>query len=281
MDVSLTSLLPYIRFAPNANSELWAILGAGGGEIENAGPGNASSALETSDLTLWMAAAGGRQALESEGPLSWALLGDMSFGRVETEDGVQTVAGLTVDTWRARLGIEGSLTTELEGGGSFTAFMEVAGRYDGTGGDDEEAGIEVSPGLYFSDPDSGVGIEVRGRALILHSAENYEEYGLSATASLSPGTNGLGPSLSLTPRWGNHTGGMETLWRDDALGSLSTRSNARNAMSLDARAGYGVRAMNGILTPFSEFGIANKHSRRLRIGTRFDQRPTESGHARP
>ena len=277
MDISLTSLLPYIRFAPNQKSELWAILGSGGGEIENVRPGMASTAQETSDLTLWMAAAGGRQALETNGPLGWALLGDMSFGRVETEDGVQAVSGLTVDTWRARLGVEGSFTTELESGGSLTAFMEVAGRYDGSGEQDEEAGIELSPGLYFSDPGSGFGVEVRGRALVLHSAENYEEYGLSATASLSPRSDGLGPSLSLSPSWGNDTEGAETLWRDDAFGQPSTRSSDRNAMSLDARAGYGIRAMSGILTPFGEFGIRDEDSRQLRIGTRFNRRPADPG----
>ena len=277
MDISLTSLLPYIRFAPDQKSELWAILGSGGGEIENARPGMASAAQETSDLTLWMAAAGGRQALETDGPMGWALLGDMSFGRVETEDGVQAVSGLTVDTWRVRLGVEGSLTTELENGGSLTAFMEVAGRYDGSGDEDEETGIELSPGLYFSDPGSGFGVEVRGRALVLHSAENYEEYGLSATASLSPRSDGLGPSLSLSPSWGNDTEGAETLWRDDAFGQPSTRSSDRNAMSLDARAGYGIRAMSGILTPFGEFGIRDEDSRQLRIGTRFNRRPADPG----
>ena len=269
MDVTLTSVLPYIRFAPDGQSELWAILGAGGGEIENIRPGAASSASETSDLSLWMASAGGRQALASEGPLGWALLGDMSFGRVETEDGVQAVSGLTVDTWRTRLGVEGSYTTELESGGSFTAFMEVAGRLDGGGDDDEEVGVEVSPGLYFSDPGSGFGVEVRGRALVLHSAENYEEYGMSATVSLSPRSDGLGLSLSLTPRWGDGTGGAETLWRNDAFGQLTSRSNDRHAMSLDTRVGYGVRTMSGVLTPFGEFDLRDGGSRTVRVGTSF------------
>ena len=277
MEVSLTSLLPYIRFAPNQKSELWVILGSGWGGIENTRTGTASSAQETSDLTLWMAAAGGRHALGTNGPLGWALLGDMGFGRVETEDGVQAVSGLTVDTRRARLGVEGSFTTELESGGSLTAFMEVAGRYDGSGDDVEETGIELSPGLYFSDPGSGFGVEVRGRALVLHSAENYKEYGLSATASLSPRSDGLGLSLSLSPSWGNDTKGAETLWRDDAIGQLSSHLNNRNAMSLDARVGYGIRAMSGILTPFGEFSIWDEDSRQLRIGTRFNRRHADPG----
>ena len=274
MDVTLTSLLPYIRFAPNPKSELWAILGAGWGTVENKRPG-ATSAKETSDITMWMASTGGRRAVEIAEPLDWALLGDMGFGRVSTEDGVQAIAGVTVDVWRARMGVEGSYTAELEGGSTLTWFMEVANRFDGGDGD-VEAGLELSPGLYFSDPYSGFSLEVRGRTLVLHSAENYEEYGLSATASLSPRSDGIGLSLSLSPRWGEYTGGADALWRNDGFGRLASRSRDPSAMSWDARVGYGIRGMNGLLTPFGEFGWWDEDSQRTRLGARYNQFHSES-----
>ena len=278
MDVTLTSLIPYVRFAPDSESELWAIVGAGQGAIENSRPGAASDRerlQERSDVAMWMASAGGRHAVAISDPFDWALLGDVGFGRVSTEDGVEAIAGLTVDTWQARVGVEGSYTVDTEDGGTLTAFMEVAGRYDG--GDDGEVGLELSPGMYIARPDTGFGLELRGRALVLHSAENYEEYGLSATASMTPRSDGTGLSLSLSPRWGDDTGGADTLWRDDSLGLLGSSSSNRNAISLDARVGYGVRAMNGLLTPFSEFGVRDEDSQYWRIGARFNRIHTDPG----
>ena len=278
IDVTLTSLIPYIRFAPDSESELWAIVGAGQGAIENSRPGEAfdrEKLQETSKVAMLMAAGGGRHAVALGDPLDWALLGDVGFGQVLTEDGVEAIAGLTVDTWQARVGVEGSYTVDMGDGGTLTAFMEVAGRYDG--GDDGEAGLELSPGMYIARPDTGFGFELRGRALVLHSAENYEEYGLSATASVTPRSDGTGLSLSLSPRWGDDAGGADTLWRDDSFGLLGSPSNDRNTMSLDARVGYGVRAMNGLLTPFSEFGLRDEDSQYWRVGARFNRIHTDPG----
>ena len=270
MDVTLTSLIPYVRFAPDSESELWAIVGAGQGAIENSRPGATfDQGQERSDVAMLMASAGARHAVAIGDPLDWALLGDVGFGRILTEDGVEAIAGLTVDTWQARVGVEGSYTVDAGDGGTLTAFIEIAGRYDG--GDEGETGLELSPGIYIARPDTGFGLELRGRALVLHSAENYEEYGLSATASVTPRSDGTGLSLSLSPRWGDDTGGADALWRDDSLGLLGSPSGNRNTVSLDARVGYGVRAMNGLLTPFSQFGLRDEDSQYWRVGARFNR----------
>ena len=275
MDVTLTSLIPYVRFAPDSESELWAIIGAGQGAIENNRPGAASS-QESTDVAMWMASAGGRRAVANADPLDLAFLGDVGFGRIMTEDGVQRIAGLTVDTWRARIGIEGSYTIDAGNSRTLTSFMEVAGRYDG--GDGGEVGLELSPGIYFSHADSGFGLEVRGRALVLHSAENYAEYGGSVTASMTPRSDGQGLSLSLSPRWGGDSGGAETLWRDDSFGQLGARSNDRNAMSLDARVGYGFDVTDRLLlTPFGEVGLRDEDRRQVRIGTRLHRGHFDKG----
>ena len=277
MDVSLTSLIPYVRFAPEAETELWAIVGVGQGEIENNRPSPYATTArgESSRTTISMGSAGVRHAMALGDPFDWALLGDVGFGQVRTEDGIEAIAGLTVDTWQARVGVEGSYTADLGDGGTITAFMEVAGRYDG--GDEEEAGLELSPGMYIARPDTGFGLELRGRALVLHSAENYEEYGLSATASVTPRSDGSGLSLSLSPRWGEETGGTGTLWRDDSLGLLDSSSNDPNTMSLDTRLGYGIRTENGLLTPFSQFGLRDEGNLYWRVGTRFESGVIDPG----
>ena len=273
LETRITGVHPYLRYAPDAKSEFWTILGAGRGEIENERVADVTR--ETSDITMWMGAAGARRSLVSVEALDLALLGDVGFARVETEDGLQAIHGLTVDAWRARLGAEGSHTASLASGATLTSFVEVAGRYDGGDGDDE-VGLEVSPGLYISDP-IGFGLEVRGRVLALHSAENYKEHGVSMTASLSPGSDGVGLSLSLSPRWGANTEGADTLWRDDTFERLESGAAQHDAMSFDARVGYGVRAMSGLLTPFGEFSLWDQYSQQMRLGARFNRQHSGLG----
>ena len=273
LEMTLTGVHPYVRFAPDAESELWAILGAGLGEIEHRrkdAPGR-----QASDARTYMAAAGARRALATGGGVDWALLGDAGFGRLKSDSGRQLIDGLSVDSWRVRLGVEGSAPFALEGGSSLTPFVEVAGRYDGGG--DSDVGLEVATGAHYADPASGFGVEARGRALVLHSADNYREYGASLTASLSPGTDGEGLSLSLSPRLGAAAGGADSLWRENEMAyAESTRSEA---MSLNARVGYGLRAaaMRGVLTPFGELNLWERGSRDVRAGVGFGRTGSASG----
>ena len=273
LDVSITGLHPYLRYSPDDTNGFWAILGLGQGEITNERAGSAER--EASDIDMRMVAAGARRNLVSDKGWNLALLGDVGIAQIETEDGVQAIQGLSVDTWRGRLGVEGSHTALLDSGYSVTTFAEVAGRYDG-GGDEDEVGLEISPGVYVAGP-NGLGFEVRGRMLALHTAENYEEYGASMTLSVSPRPDGSGLSLSIAPRVGGETGGADTLWREDPFALSGARSAKRDAPSLDVGVGYGIRAMNGLLTPFGEFNLSNEDRRRLRAGTRFNLRRSSLG----
>jgi hypothetical protein len=268
--MDLTSVHPYVRYALDERSEAWAFLGLGRGEIEIDAMGPAAT-RDTSDVSMVMGSVGGRRALEPAGAVDLALLGDWGFARVRTDAALMGVAirQLAVDTWRGRVGMEGSHTFELESGGALTPFLEVAGRYDGGDGEDE-VGVELSGGMLFANPALGLGLEARGRALAWHSAEDYDEYGVSVTASLAPRPDGTGLSLSVSPRWGAATGGADALWREDGLGAHGLGPDEREALSLDARTGYGLRAMGGLLTSFGELGLLEQNRRRLRLGLRFD-----------
>ena len=76
---------------------------------------------------------------------------------------------------------------------------------------------------------------------------------------------------------GGETGGADTLWREDPFALSGARSAKRDAPSLDVGVGYGIRAMNGLLTPFGEFNLSNEDRRRLRAGTRFNLRRSSLG----
>ena len=268
----MTSIHPYLRFAPDAKTELWTIVGMGRGEIENARKG--ASAPEKSDITMWMGAGGARRNLESASIMDWALFGDVGVARVLTEDDVQAIAikDLTVDSSRLRSGVEGSYTAWLDSGNALTAFAEVAVRFDGGDGGDG-VGIEVSPGLSFAVPGSGFGLEARGRALVLHSKESYEEYGASVTASLSPRSGGLGLAMSVSPRWGTDVGaGADALWRETGSMRSGTATAGRERLSLNTRVSYGIAAWRGVVAPFGELDVHEQGSQRMRMGARFDQR---------
>ena len=268
LDVTLTTAYPYFRIASDPQSEFWMLLGRGWGEATNKRENG--SVHESSDVRTIMVAGGARRVLTTKGNLELALLGDAGYGQLSSSTGPQLIDDLSVDSWQVRLGVEGSHTTGLKGGSSLTPFVEVAGRYDGGGGN-HDAGLEIASGVSWTDPASGFGVVARGRVMVLHSTDSYREYGASLTASLSPGTGGEGLSLSLSPRLGAVTKGADALWREGPF-RYATSAGGK-AMSLSARVGYGIRgtATNSLLTPFGELDLGERGDRRARMGIRFDR----------
>ena len=265
LEADLTNVHPYVRVAVDDRNEAWAIFGLGRGEVTDAPDGNGQEKSK-SDLSMRMASAGLRHRLATDMGIDLALLGDGSFATIETDDGLQSVAGISSDVWRARLGVEASHTSVWESGSSLTSFLEVAGRRDG--GDATEGwGLEVSPGLSFSDPGSGLSVEARIRALALHSVEDHDEYGASVTASLTPGADGLGLSMAVTPTWG----APETALGDaDAnLFGRPAADRGRDALSLNSRVAYGIAAGRGVVSPFAELSLHRNDSQQMRIGSRY------------
>ena len=264
---------PYVHYDLDDRSSLFATLGLIGGEIETQDVDG--SAQETSDISMWLTSLGARRSLAPIEKLDLAVLGDVSYARAETEEegheALTAIPALTVEAWTVRAGVEGSHTATLSQGRFLTSFVELAGRVDGGGSSDDEFGLEISPGLYLSAPNAGVGIEVRGRVLAAHTAENVREHGLTVNAHLTPqSSDGAGLSLVLSPQWGAETNGADTLWSGDSLGQSSPQSAARNAMSFNARIGYGIRAHGGLLTPYGALRMQDQDHRQLRLGTRFD-----------
>ncbi len=268
--LSTTGLHPYFRYYPNERTELGLILGAGTGGIGNRREG--VSARESSDVTLYMGAASGRFALApgAVGGIDVAFFGDVGFGALDTDSGtgLEAVDNLAVETWRARLGMKGSYTLALKNQKALTPFVEVSGRYDG-GGEDEHTGVEISGGLSYADPQSGLGVGARANVLTAYSKSDYREYGASLTASLTPKAGGRGLSLSVTPRLGRQVSGAEALWRDDPFAAAV--DGDATEMSLDARVGYGVPVppLGGMVTPFGEVQLWDGDGQRMRAGVRY------------
>ena len=267
LEADLTNLHPYVRFALDDTTEAWTILGLGKGEVKDTSRDGSKS---ESNLSMGMLAAGARHLLNTDMGIDLALLGDGSLATVETDEGVQSVDGISASVWRARIGIEASYTTVWEGGSSLTSFVEVAARQDG-GDSAEGTGLEVSPGVAFSDPESGLSVEARGRALALHSADNHREYGASITARLAPGADGLGLAMAMTPTWGTPDNSFGSM--DASLFPRDVADSRSDALSLNSRVSYGLAAGGGVLAPFAELALHQDDNRRLRIGSRYSLGP--------
>ena len=269
IDAELTNVHPYVRVAVDDRSEAWAILGFGKGEVTDT---PRAAAAGQSDLSMRMVSAGARHRLNTDLGIDLALLGDGSLAEIRTDEGVEAVDGISASVWRARAGVEASYTSVWEGGSSLTSFVEVAARKDG-GDSTEGVGLEVSPGLAFSNPESGFSIEARARALALHSADNHKEYGASITASLTPGSDGLGLSMAVAPTWGTPDNSLDSieasLFPKDAGTDRGTES-----LSLNSRVSYGFAAGRGVLAPFAEFSLDGSDRRRARIGSRYSLGPS-------
>lgn len=268
IDAELTNLHPYLRVAVDERSEAWAILGFGKGEVTDT---PRAAGASKSDLSMRMASAGLRRRLNTNMGIDLALLGDGSLAEITTDEGVEAVDGISASVWRARAGVEASYTSVWEGGSSLTSFVEVAARKDG-GDSTEGVGLEVSPGLAFTNPESGFSVEARARALALHSADNHKEYGASITASLTPGSDGLGLSMAVAPTWGTPDNSLDSM--EAGLFAKEAAVDRADSLSLNSRVSYGFAAGRGVLAPFAELSLDGGDRRHARIGSRYSLGPS-------
>ena len=259
LDTKLTAVYPYARWTLDNGLELHGVVGVGSGDADHRPH---AGETESGDLTMRLASAGFRHAFPERDGLSLAVRADASVIRIKTDHGPDDIHGLSADSWRLRAGLEASRRVALERGAELQPFLEAALRHDGGDGLDGN-GMELAGGLRYAAPD--VYLEARGRWLATHSDKGAQEKGVSVTARAGPGTNGRGLFFALSPRWGAHAGGAQTLW------SEATPSASVDQSSVDAQLGYAFAApVPGVLTPFVETRLAGDAHRSLRLGTRFE-----------
>jgi len=269
IEASLTAAVPYAAVQASERLKLWGATGYGAGEVKLRT--HTGQALAT-DIDWTMASAGLRGALlpqpaATAGP-ALALTSDALWARTTSDKTTELAAGDSNVT-RLRLGLEGSYRVALDDGGQFTPKLALGARHDG--GDAETGfGVELGGGLAWSVPALGLALDLEGRTLLTHAADDFEDQGFAASLVFDPApATQRGPSVSLRQDWGGQaTGGLDALFASNPLAQRAGSGHATSRWA--AEAAWGFPAFGGRFTgsPHVGLGLA-PGTRDYRLGWRL------------
>ena len=270
-ETRLTALHPYARVRLGERLSAWGLAGYGKGELTLTAAGG--ERVETG-LRMRMGAVGARGTVVPApvgGGFELALKTDALWMRVISE-AAEGLPGVRADARRLRLVLDASRVVETAGGATLTPRVEAGVRRDG-GDTQRGTGLEVGAGLRYAR--SAVTVEGRVRALVLHEASGYEEWGASGSVRVEPSGSGRGLSLTLAPTWGDAASAVERLWSLRDPGSLAANADPEPRARLDAELGYGLRGPRGVgvATPYAGLGLAREGERAWRAGARWKLAP--------
>ena len=266
VETTLTVAIPYASLQASERLKLWGALGYGIGEVtlkpaRGSGSGAGSGGALTSDLSWTMAAAGLRSEVipppEDGSGLALALVSDTLWARTGS-DKTHELAGSDSDVMRLRLGLEGSWMMAMQDGGRMTPKLEAGLRRDD--GDAETGfGVELGGGFVWIEPRRGLSLDLSGRTLVTHGADELEDRGFAASLVFDPYPS-TKRHLSLTlgqEIGGASSGGLDMLFETDPL---SERAGSKSDTRWTAEAAWGFPAFGSSLTgsPHVRLGIATR-----------------------
>ena len=274
---SVTTVLPYARFALTERVSAWTLAGTGSGGLTLDVDDDARR--HRTDLSMTLAAAGMRGDLltpTEAGGFALAPKADAFWVRTESESvrapGVGSLAAARADATRVRALLDGSRTFSLAGGRTLAPSLELGLRHDG-GDAGTGTGLELGAGFGFTDPSRGLDMALRVYGLAAHAEDRHREWGVSGSLRLVPGAAGRGLSMSLTPSYGVDRGDAQRLWTmpDAHALAASDDESAPPSSRLDTELGYGLAVFGGGFTgtPNLGFGVSDGGARDYRIGWRL------------
>ena len=279
---TVTTMLPYVRFALTPRVSAWTLAGTGSGGLTLDVDDDAGQRYRT-DLSMTLAAAGMRGDLLTPveaGGFALALKADAFWVRTESDavrtPGVGNLATARADATRVRAVLDGSRTFALSGGRTLAPSLELGLRHDG-GDAGTGAGLELGAGFGFADPSRGLDMALRVYGLAAHAEDRHREWGVSGSLKLVPGAAGRGLSMSLTPSYGVDRGDAQRLWTmPDAHALAANDQAATPSTRFDTELGYGLPVFGGGFTgtPNVGFGLSET-ARDWRLGWRLT--PAASG----
>ncbi len=270
VDVKLTSLLPYAHWQPAAGLGVWGMLGAGLGEMDLKAAGDPRT--HTTDLTSWLGAIGGRQALTTWQGIDLAAKTDAFLTTVRSEAKMH-LPEARGHAQRVRLLLEGQTALALSPGSHLRPRMEMGGRWD-SGTAEQGLGLELGGGLAYMQTEWGLSIDMQGRYLLMHEDGAFEDWGASVNVRLDPGIGGEGAYLMVAPVWGQPGSGVDQLWGNAAAvpgGTPAARAAGWRPANVEVDVGYGLALSDGrgLLTPYGGLVLGDPGTARYRLGSRW------------
>ncbi len=242
---TLTGLFPYGRYALTPRLGIWTTAGYGWGQLTLKPDDGEGEYKPGTSLTM---AAVGIDGLVLDGGSEGVTLNTTADALTlktnsEEVEGLESSEG---SAFRLRLGMEAVRPFPLANGASLFPSMEVGIRQDG--GDAETGfGVDLGAGIAWKDPERGISGELKGRTLLTHAEEEFQEQGLAASFSWEPSPSNRGPSLSL-----GHTMGLSTDEGIDALLNTTVQdgldTTPSSGQQFEAELAYGFPAYNDRLT---------------------------------
>ena len=242
---TLTGVFPYGRYALTPRLGLWATAGYGWGNITLNPDGDAPEYNPATTLALGalgmdgLLLDGGREGITLTTTADVLLLKTTS----EAVEGLESSEG---NITRLRLGLEASRAFPLSNGAALSPSLEVGLRQDS--GDAETGfGMDLGAGLSWNDPERGITATVKGRTLLSHGAEDFQDQGLALSFSWQPTPSNRGASLSLSHAVGLPAeGGMAALLNPTAIEVVDEPHSSGERF--EARLAYGFPFYNDRLT---------------------------------
>ncbi len=252
--LNLTALVPYAGWKINDSIDIWGALGHGNGKMElDLNAGDTSEMIKTGfDWT--MAAAGLRGDVVRPGPDGGPRLTALLDGyRVRTSSKeTEGLAASKASVTRLRAGLEASWEMQLEDGSILIPRMET-NLIQETGDVGSGFGLELVGGLSWSDPDTGLAIDLSARRLRSHDSPGRKDHGYSMALVYDPNPESeRGLSVSMRQDRGNSestmngllTSGLPETAAEDSISSQWTTELA-----------YGFPVIDGSFTGSPHAGI--------------------------
>ena len=242
---TLTGIFPYGRYALTPRLGVWATAGYGWGSLSLNPDGDAPEYNPATTMTLGAVGMDGLLLDGGSEGVTLTTTADALFLKT-TSEAVVGLASSEGNISRLRLGLEATRPFTLSNGASLSPSLEVGLRQDS--GDAETGfGMDLGAGLSWSAPQQGITAAVKGRTLLSHGAEDFQDQGLALSFSWQPSPSNRGASLSLSHAVGLPAdGGMAALLNPTAI-ELPDDANS-DGERFEARLAYGFPFYNNRLT---------------------------------
>ena len=256
---SLTGIFPYGRYALTPRLGIWATAGYGWGNLTLNPDGDGPEYNPATTMALGAVGMDGLLLDGGSDGVSLTTTADVLLLKTSSE-AVVGLASSEGEVSRFRLGLEASRAFPLANGASLSPSLEVGLRQDS--GDAETGfGMDLGAGLSWSDPEQGITAAVKGRTLLSHGAEDFQDQGLALSFSWQPSPSNRGASLSLSHAVGLPAeGGLAALLNPTAIEVLDEPNS--DGERFEARLAYGFPFYNDRLTLTPSVALALSSSSR-------------------